>query len=150
MNSVKHSKKFTINQPIDILFPLFSAEGEKLWVPDWNYENIMGSNDLHEDYIFLTQNHNHASAKAIWLVKKYDPDAYFVQFYKVEPNDKVGIISVQCFQRDESETEVEVTYHYISISEKENEFIKNFTSEKYTEFIDEWEKLLLIYFESKC
>ena len=51
--------------------------------------------------------------------------AYFVQFYKVEPDDKVGIISVQCSQVDESKTEVAVTYHYIGISEKGNEFIIN-------------------------
>ena len=150
MSSVKHSKKFKISQPIEVLFPLFSAEGEKLWVPGWDYENVMGSNDLHEDYIFLTQNHDHASSKAIWLVKRYDPNAHFIQFYKVEPDDKVGIISVQCLQIDESETEVEVTYHYIRISEKGDEFIKQFTSEEYTKFIGEWEKLLLIYFESKC
>ena len=150
MDSVKHSKKFKINQPIKILFPLFSAEGEKLWVPGWDYENVMRSKDLHEDYIFLTQNHDHASSNAIWLVKRYDPNAYFVQFYKVEPDDKVGIISVQCFQIDESNTQVEVTYHYIGISEKGNEFINKFTSKEYTNFIDEWEKLLLMYFETKC
>ncbi|MBT8351731.1 MAG: hypothetical protein KJO26_10930 [Deltaproteobacteria bacterium] len=146
MRSVKHSKKFSINQPIEILFPLFSAEGEKLWVPGWDYENVMGSNDLHEDDIFLTQNHDHASSKAVWLVKRYDPKAHFVQLYKVEPNDKVGIISVKCLQIGESKTEVKVTYHYISISEKGNEFIKHFTSEEYTKFINEWEKLLLRYF----
>jgi len=147
MRSVKHSKKFSINQPIEILFPLFSAEGEKLWVPGWDYENVMGSNDLHEDDIFLTQNHDHASSKAVWLVKRYDPKAHFVQLYKVEPNDKVGIISVKCLQIGASKTEVKVTYHYISISEKGNKFIKHFTSEEYTKFINEWEKLLLRYFE---
>jgi hypothetical protein len=46
MRSVKHTEKFQIDQPIELLFPLFSAEGEKLWVPGWDYENIMGSNDM--------------------------------------------------------------------------------------------------------
>jgi hypothetical protein len=73
-----------------------------------------------------------------------------VQFYKVEPDDKVGVISVKCLQTDASKTEVEVTYHYRAISEKGNEFIKQFTSEEYTKFIGEWEELLLAYFESKC
>lgn len=150
MSSVKYSKKFDINQPIEILFPLFSAEGEKRWVPGWDYENIMGSNDLHEDYIFITQNHDHATANAVWIVKRFDPAAHFVQFYKVEPDDKVGIISVKCLPTDHSKTQVEVTYHYIAISDKGNEFIKNFTSDEYAKFIDEWEKLLLIYFDSKC
>jgi hypothetical protein len=149
MSSVKHSKKFSINQPIEILFPLFSAEGEKLWVPGWDYENIMGSTDLHEDYIFLTKTHDHASTDAIWLVKRYDPESCFVQFYKVEPEDKIGVITVQCIELEKCFTEVEVTYEYTGLSDKGNEFIDGFTSAHYKEFINEWESLLKTYFQSK-
>ena len=150
MSSVKHLEKFRIDQPIEILFPLFSAEGEKLWVPGWDYENIMGSNDLHEDYIFLTKSHDHASTDAIWLVKQYDPKSYLVKFYKVEPEDKVGVITVQCIRIDKYNTEVEVTYEYIGLGKSGNEFIDGFTSAKYKEFIGEWKSLLLNYFQSKC
>ena len=115
MSTVKHSADFLISQPIDILFPLFSAEGEKRWVPGWDYENILGYSDLHEDYIFLTKNHDHASTDAIWLVKQYLPEAHFVQFYKVEPEDKVGIISIQCTKINQSMTQVEVSYEYIGL-----------------------------------
>jgi len=76
MNTIKHTAAFEIDEPIDKLFPLFSAEGEKLWVPGWDHENIMGSTDLCEDYIFLTRNHDHASTKAIWLLQiKMRPEA---------------------------------------------------------------------------
>jgi len=128
---------------------LFSAEGERLWVPGWDYENIMGSNDLHEDYIFLTKNYDHASTDAIWLVKRYDPESFFVQFYKIEPEDKVGVITVQCVQIDKCLTEVEVTYEYTGLSEKGNEFIDTFTSVQYKEFIGEWNSLLINYFQSR-
>jgi hypothetical protein len=150
MSSVKHSEKFRIDQPIETIFPLFSAEGEKLWVPGWDYENIMGSNDLHEDYIFLTKNHDHASTDAIWLVKRHDPESFLVQFYKVEPEDKVGVITVQCIQIDKRLTEVEVTYEYTGLSEKGDEFVDGFTSTQYKEFIGEWNSLLVSYFQSKC
>jgi len=149
MSSVKHSKKISINQPIKILFPLFSAEGEKWWVPGWDYENIMGSTDLHEDYIFLTKAHDHASTDAIWLVKRYDPDSYFVQFYKVEPKNKIGVITVQCIELEKSLTEIDVTYKYTGLSDKGNEFIIVFDSDHYEEFINEWESLLNTYFQSK-
>ena len=150
MNSVKHSAEFRIDQPLETLFPLFSAEGEKLWVPGWDYVNIMGSNDLHEDYIFLTKNHDHASTDAIWLVKRYDPENFFVQFYKIEPEDKVGVISVRCIQIDKNLTEVEVTYQYTGLSKKGVNFIEDFTSSQYKEFIGEWNRLLVSYFNSKC
>ena len=149
MESIKHTAGFQIDQPIEILFPLFSAEGEKLWVPGWEYENIMGSSDLHEDYIFLTKNHDHASTDAIWLVKKYVPESHFVEFYKVEPEDKVGVISVQCTSMDDSLTQIEVSYEYIALSEKGNRFIDEFTAIEYEAFIGEWDSLLKSYFESK-
>ncbi len=150
MSTTKHTEKFKINQPIEILFPLFSAEGEKLWVPGWDYENIMGLTDLHEDYVFLTKNHDHASADAIWLVKKYEPESYLVQFYKIEPEDKVGIVTVHCSKIYDSQTQVEVSYKYIGLSIKGDEFIERFTFTEYKEFINEWSKLLDSYFESKC
>ena len=96
MSSIKHEEEFQVEQPIDILFPLFSAAGEKYWVPGWDYKNIMGATELHEDYIFVTENHDHASIDAIWLVKRYDLDSHHVEFYKVEPGDKAGIIAVRC------------------------------------------------------
>lgn len=150
MSTLKHTADFQISQPIDILFPLFSAEGEKLWVPGWNYENIMGSSDLHEDYVFLTKSHDHASTGAIWIVKQYKPESYYVQFYKIEPEDKVGIITVQCSKKNKSMTKVEVSYEYIGLGKKGDAFIKSFTSDKYKEFIAEWNNLLESYFESKC
>jgi len=143
VSTIKYTEKFKISQPIEILFPLFSAEGEKVWVPGWDYENIIGSTDLYE-------NHDHASTDAIWLVKKHEPESYLVQFYKVEPEDKVGIITVQCIKIDDSQTQVEVSYEYIGLSRKGDEFIERFTSSEYKEFINEWNTLLDTYFESKC
>lgn len=150
MDRVKHTETFQLDQPVDILFPLFSAEGEKLWVPGWDYQNIMGPGELREDYVFVTANHDHAAGDAIWLVKRYEPDNHYIQFYKVEPGDKVGIISVQCDAVSGSRTNVSVTYEYIALSENGNAFIAGFTKEKYREFIGEWQYLLETYFKDRA
>jgi hypothetical protein len=149
MDSIKHTTGFDIAQPVDQVFPLFSPEGEKLWVPGWDYENIMGTADLFEDYVFLTKSHDHGTTEAIWLTKRYDPESYLVQFYKIEPGDKVGIVTVQCSEKDSQKTHVEVAYEYIGLSEKGRNFIKSFTSEAYEAFIGEWKNLLADYFQSK-
>ena len=146
MKSVKHTHSYVLNQPVDVLFPLYSAEGEKLWVPGWDYTSPMNTTDLHEDFIFLTGTHDHSSTQAIWLVKRYEPDVYFVQFYKVEPGDKVGIISVQCTPLAPDKTDTEVSYEYIALSEKGEQFIASFTAEHYVEYIGEWESLLKAFF----
>ena len=135
---------------MEILFPLFSAEGEKYWVPGWDYKNVMGTTDLHEDYIFLTESHDHPARDAIWLVKKHHPDSYYVEFYRVEPEEKVGIISVECTPNSESETSVSVSDKHIALSGSGREFVANFTSKQYKEFIGEWKQLLENYFNVSC
>jgi len=138
-----------MNRKAETLFPLFSPEGERLWVPGWEYENIMGTTTLHEDYVFLTKSHDHSAGAAVWIVKDYDSEAYHVQYYKIEPEEKVGIVTVICTPLDESSTRVDVTYTYIGLSERGNRFIENFTKEDYEDFIKEWQCLLEKYFQKR-
>ena len=148
MTSIKHSTGFDIAQPVERVFPLFSPEGEKRWVPNWDYKNIMGTTELSEDYVFLTGSHDHASSGAIWLVKRYVPKEWLIQLYRVEPEDKIGVVTVQCSRMSDHITHVEVTYQYTPLSEKGREFIDSFTIETYEKYIDEWRDLLLQYFDS--
>ena len=119
----------------------------KLWVPGWDYENVMGTTELSENYVFLTKSHDHASTEAIWVVKSYEPESRRVQFYKIEPGDKVGIITVQCSEQDPGRTQVRVTYEYIAIAEKGDRFVESFDENAYADFIGEWETLLQKHFE---
>ena len=148
MNSIEHSAGFVIGRPVEQVFPLFTPEGEKLWAPGWEYEDIMGTTELFEDYVFLTKHHDHASTDAIWLVKRYEPEAYLVQYYKVEPGDKVGIVSVQCSGQSVDATHVQVSYEYIALAEKGRSFIESFNEETCGAFIAEWEELIHNYFDS--
>jgi hypothetical protein len=145
MKSVTHTKSFELDISAEQLFPLFSPEGEKYWVPGWDYTNIMGTTELSEDYIFMTKNHDHGKADAIWLVKKYDPKSYYVQFYKIEPEEKVGIVTVQCFLLSPEKTKIQVSYKYTALSESGEAFVSGFDKNKYDAFIKEWETLLVEY-----
>jgi hypothetical protein len=72
-----------------------------------------------------------------------------VQYYKVEPGEKVGVIEVRCFELNESRTKVQVTYEYIGLSVTGNRFVSSFSSSRYNAFIAEWEALLVKYFDRK-
>jgi hypothetical protein len=144
--SVEHTHAFDVRIPIDELFQLFSPEGEKLWVPDWDYENISGDEKIHEDYVFLTNNHDHGDTQAIWIVKKYDAEKYYVQYYKIEPQDKIGIVTVQCYDFEKI-TRVSVTYKYIALSEIGKKLIDDFSKENYEEYINEWKCLIDNYYK---
>ncbi len=73
-----------------------------------------------------------------------------MQFYKVEPEDKIGIIEVSCTRLEPGHTKVQVSYEYIGLSAKGNAFIAGFTAVEYRNFIAEWEDLLVTYFRSTC
>ncbi len=135
--------------PIEYLFPLFSSEGEKCWVPGWDYENVMGTTELFEDYVFLTKTHDHGTTNAIWVVKKYNPKSHFVQFYKIEPEDKIGVVTVKCTELETKRTKVQVTYKYIALSAAGEMFVSEFNESVYQKFISEWQTLLSNYFKSK-
>lgn len=96
MTTISHTSAFDLAVPIDELFPLFSPEGEKLWVPGWDYENVVGTTEPSEDYVFLTRSHDHAEARAIWVVKKYVPADHFIELYRIEPEQKAGLVRVRC------------------------------------------------------
>lgn len=149
MKSISHTKAFEMALPIAELFPLFSPEGEKYWVPGWDYENVMGTTELFEDYVFLTRTHDHRTSDAIWIVKKYDPQSHFVQFYKIEPKDKIGVITVKCTELEAARTQVQVTYKYIALSATGEMFVSQFSESAYEEFISDWQTLLSNYCKSK-
>jgi len=149
MKSVSRTKAFEIAISIKDLFPLFSPEGEKYWVPGWDYENVMGTTELSEDYVFLTKARDHRTKDAIWIVKKYDPKSHFVQLYKIEPGDKIGVVTVKCSEQEAERTSVEVTYRYIALSATGEGFVSEFSESVYEKFIGEWQTLLSNYFRSK-
>lgn len=146
MTTISHTTTFELAVSIDELFPLFSPEGEKLWVPGWDYENVMGTTQLSEDYVFLTRSHDHAEANAIWIVKKYVPMDHLVEFYRIEPGQKVGLVRVRCSSIRAEQTAVEVTYRYTALSAEGERFIASFDEKAYAEFIAEWKTLLSQYF----
>lgn len=94
---------------------------------------------------YFTKAHDHGTTKAIWIVKKYDPELHIVQFYKVEPDDKIGVVTVKCTGLEPEKTKIQVTYKYIALSPIGEKFIDEFDEIAYEKCIDEWQVLLSNY-----
>lgn len=148
MTEVKHLGRFKIQRPVDEVFPLMSPEGEKLWVPGWDYVSRSPGDELRENFVFTTRGHDHAAAEAVWVVKRYEPAARRVAFYKVEPGEKVGLVEVVCREAAPGRTEVEVGYTYTALSESGEAFVASFDDAAYADFLAEWRDLLELYFSS--
>ena len=74
------------------------------------------------------------------------PHTHFIQFYKIEPHEKIGFISVTCTELDAERTHIQITYKYTAPSESGEAFIAGFDGAAYKEFMASWQQLLSKYF----
>ena len=149
MNSIQHTANFTLPGRLEQILPLFTPEGEKLWAPGWDYTPTLKDAEFDEDYVFLTGSHDHASTHAIWLVKRNEPEKGLIAYYRVEPGDKVGVVTVQCSQHGLDRTSVNVTYMYVPLTEKGQSFVAEYTEQAHRDFIAQWRTHLEHYLSSE-
>ncbi|MEJ2367975.1 MAG: hypothetical protein P8Z49_06415 [Acidobacteriota bacterium] len=72
-----------------------------------------------------------------------------MQYYKIEPGIKIGVVTVKCEALAPSKTKVQVTYKYIALSPAGEKFVTEFTENHYEQFINEWQKHLTNYFDQR-
>jgi hypothetical protein len=121
--------------PADV-FPLFSPEGERLWVPEWAPEYLHPAvPEWTKGQIFRTRE---AMGEAIWLVTRLDRGQCEVEYHRVEPGRYVARISVSCRRLTDKLTEVSTTYSFIGLSDVGNEEIAAMTQEAYDAKMSRW------------
>jgi hypothetical protein len=78
------TRSFTIelNDKPAKIFPLFTPEEENKWAVRWNYKLIYPQDgQIDEDLIFETTDHDHGHRAAIWVINKYDPARFKIEYY---------------------------------------------------------------------
>jgi hypothetical protein len=135
-----------LNDEPNIIFPLFSPEEEKKWVPGWDYTPLYPlHNQIKKNMMFVTTGHNHAKQQAIWMVLEYQPLNYYIEFLRIEPDIKIGKIEIVCDSAGRNQTSASVTYTYTSLSEEGNLFLQSFTEDFFIQYISFWEKAINHY-----
>ena len=72
----------------------------------------------------------------------------FIEIIRVTPWTTVVKISISLRQNEEAETDAEVTYTYIALSEAGKDFVNNYTESYYIEFMQYWEAAINAYLSS--
>jgi hypothetical protein len=90
---MKCTGSISVPIPPDDAIALFTPEGERAWVPNWEPQH-------HSDSVFTT-------AHAIWVVLDSEPRA--VRYARVTPGVHAGTVEVRC-HADGAATRAEVTY----------------------------------------
>jgi hypothetical protein len=123
------------------VFPFFTAEGERMWVPGWQPQY------LHPDHpsndagtVFRT---NHGGEETLWLVIRHEPDQGIATYGRFTPNSRLGTVHVECVDVSPSETRVTVTYQLTALTEAGAKVLQAMTVEAYSAMLDEWRDVIL-------
>lgn len=127
---------FELEGPVADVFPLFSPEGERAWVPGWNPEILHPRGAVwQEEMLFRTPEEK---GDAVWVVTRLDRDLWNVVYHRVEADRYVARVEVTCIPRDERRTEVWTSYTFVGLSNGGNSEITEMTEEAYAAKMLRW------------
>lgn len=129
------SGSFYLDLPPSDAIHLFTAEGERLWVPGWQPE-ILGRVPQHEGLVFLT----HADGQqTVWTVLASDWPAGRVKYCRVTPSRSAGTVEVQV--RPEGSGS-QVTVHYDVTTLPGSDEPPFLTESGFGEMLDAWRRMI--------
>lgn len=138
---VERTGDFLLPLPLGHVFPLFSPEGERAWVPGWD------PTYLHPDHpsnapgtTFRTA---HEGEETIWLILTYNPSEATAGYGRFSPGTRIGTVQVQCREEAPRRTRVTVSYSLTAISPAGNVVLAELTPDKYSAMLRDWEKAII-------
>ena len=137
----------TINAASDKVFSLLCPVREAQWLDGWRYNMIYSESGLIEEgAIFSTP--FEGESDTIWIVTKYDQKKHEVEFARFTHKSRTCLLKIAVKSKKKNISFVDVSYTYTSITARGNEFIDQFTEEKFLEAVVFWEKSMNYYLET--
>ena len=136
----------TISLPLSAAeaFPLFTPEGERLWIADWNPHHFYPSNG--ETLVGMVFTTGHGDETTYWTLADLDGEGYAVRYIRVTPASRSVIVEVKCEDVSETETKVRVRYTLTGLSDAGNAAIAAFL-DGYVAMVEDWRVKILAYLE---
>ncbi|HVZ15751.1 MAG TPA: hypothetical protein VG897_01440 [Terriglobales bacterium] len=128
--------ELTIDGPIDKVFPLFTPEGETLWIPSWKWTPIYpAGKETVRDMVFRTDE------DTLWTLAVYEPPRRSV--YVHTSPDLLARIEVVCEAIDANHTKMNITWVMTAINEHGQMIIEHHQTEaENAKRMERWKKWL--------
>ena len=143
---VNVSATLRVAAPPEDAFKFFTPDGERLYVAGWEPEYLHPSDGaLVEGLTFRT---NHGGEQTIWLVSKCDAAAGAIDYVRVTPDSRIGIVTVRLVsvgpegsQPDTAAADVTVGYRLTSLSDAGDRKLEAFAA-TFQEQIAAWQRAI--------
>jgi len=137
MTRIQNSGSFELPMTPDAAFPLFTAEGERDWVPGWS-PDILAELPQHPGLVFLTNVHG---PETIWTVLESSPALLTHRYSRVTPGHTAGIVEVKLFPAD-NDCQVNVSYDMTALSLEGEAALDGYRGTAFATMLAEWQRLI--------
>lgn len=132
---LKRTHAFTLDLAPGRAFPLFEPEGEREWAEGWSPRYLHPADGTtREGMVFTT---GHGGEQTLWTLVRHDPRQGIVEYSRVTPGSRMGIVRVECAPAEGGRTHVAVTYALTGLSDEGNAALREFDVE-YDEYVGSW------------
>ena len=129
-------RSFHVPAPRKVVFPLFTADGERDWAKSWNPTVLSG--DVERGSAFRT--YDGENRETVWIVTTYDPRSGRASYARVAYGSHIGLIDVECADSPAGGTTVSVRYTLTPLSDASDDWVSSFLDDaQYEEMIRYWE-----------
>ncbi|MGH8327790.1 MAG: SRPBCC family protein [Steroidobacteraceae bacterium] len=127
-------RSFHLSAPLERVFPLFTALGEKAWAPGWEPQLLSGREE--RGSVFRTA---HGGQETTWIVVDYRPAEGRVSYARLAKDSNMGLVDVECTAAAAGGTDVSVRYTLTGLNGRGQAFVSGFLDPRqYERMIEEW------------
>jgi hypothetical protein len=117
---------FTANAPLEQAAPLFGADKERVWAPDWNPKFLYPNPAQNQPgMVFQVA---HGSYTSTWVNTAFDLAGGHVQYAYVLNDAMVTTIDIRLKQAGAAKTDVTVVYERTALLSEANEHVRHFAA----------------------
>jgi len=131
---VSRKGSLEIDYPPRTALRLFTAEGERYWIPGWEPEILRGDG-YHRDDVFVGVG---PGGHSTYVVIEYDDEKCHVLYARVTPDISAGTVEISITPHGRGSL-VEVGYSLASLSDEGSEALSKVTDEAFAQQMISWE-----------
>jgi hypothetical protein len=137
---VSRTGTFDLPCSADTAFPLFSPEGEREWIKEWNPRPVFPETiAFRRDTVF---HEGDAEEEAVWTILDADWQTYRAEYVRLAPASHTAHIVVKIDPLAPDRCHVSVSYTVTAFGDRATRLLDAFSESAYAEKMQRWQRLI--------
>lgn len=145
VQQVKRAGGFELPCSADSAFPLFSPEGERLWIKEWNPAPVFPDTiEFRRDTVFRQGT---GDGDAVWTIVDADWKSHRAEYVRVAPKSHTARIVVKVDPAGPERCYVNAAFTVTAFAEHGYSLLESFSENAYSTKMNTWQRQICEYLE---